>query len=235
VGKSTFTANISYLLAKRGFKIAIVDADIGLANMQVLFNIKPKNTLFDYMEGRNTITEILTNTNFNNISLVAGKSAYKYINRKNSLVLSRIIDDLKSLNYYDIVLIDTGAGLDDYVQEFLIISENILAITTTDPCALTDVYALIKLLLINKDKLFICFNHTKNYQMGRTIANSLINLVKKNGLNSNFMVKYAGNVSTSVNVPTTSRLGKLFAHEFENDKITLQLQKIIDVLLNEIK
>ncbi len=235
VGKSTFTANIAYLLARRGFKVAIVDADIGLANMQVLFDIRPKLTLFDYVEGRSTINEVITQTSFDNISLIAGKSGYQYANLSNSLVLTRIVDELKNINLYDIILIDTGAGLNEYVQEFLSVSENVLALTTTDPSALTDVYALIKMLSLNKEKLLICFNHTKNYQIGETISNSLVNLAKKNRLNPNFMVKYIGNVSTSSNISTTSRLRKLFAHEFENDEITRQLHKVIDSLLIDLK
>jgi len=235
VGKSTFTANVSYLLARRGFKVAVIDADIGLANMQVLFDIKPKLTIFDYIEGRNTINEVISDTSFNNVALIAGKSGYQYTNLKNSLVLSRVVEDIRELNRFDIVLIDTGAGLNEYVQEFLSISDNILALTTTDPAALTDVYALMKMLSIDKEKLLLCFNHTKNFQIGETIATSLVNLAKKNRLNSNFMVKYIGNVSSSANISTTSRLRKLFAHEFENDEITKQLQRVIDTLLNDIK
>ena len=235
VGKSTFTANIAYLLSKRGFKIAVIDADIGLANMQVLFDLKPRYTLFDYIEGRNTITEIITQTSYKNISLIAGKSGYQYANLKNSLVLTRVVNDLKSLNNYDIILIDTGAGLNDYVQEFLLISDNILALTTTDPSALTDVYALMKMLSLKKEKLLICFNHTKNYKIGETIANSLVNLAKKNRLNKNFMVEYIGNVSSSSNISTTSRLRKLFVHEFINDDITKQFHRVIDSLLKNIK
>ena len=134
----------------------------------------------------------------------------------------------------DILLIDTGAGLNDYVKEFLSISDNILAITTTDPSALTDVYSLMKMLSFNKNKLMICFNHTRNYQIGETIANSLMNLGKKNSLNEHFMVEYIGNVSSSANISTTGRLRKLFANEFSSDETTKQLQMIIDKLLKNI-
>lgn len=235
VGKSTFTANMAYLLARRGFKVAVIDADIGLANMQVLFDIKPRYSLFDYIEGRNTIEEVISQTSYENISLIAGKSGYQYSSLKASFVLTRIVEDVKSLNKFDYIIIDTGAGLNEYVQEFLSISDNILALTTTDPSALTDVYALIKMLSKDKEKLLICFNHTKNYNIGETISKSLVNLAKKNRLSSNFMVKYIGNVSTSANISTTSRLRKLFVQEFTNDEITLQLQKIIDILLKEIR
>uniref|UniRef100_UPI0040489BB7 P-loop NTPase n=1 Tax=Aliarcobacter sp. TaxID=2321116 RepID=UPI0040489BB7 len=234
VGKSTFTANIAFLLSQRGFNVAVLDADIGLANMQVLFNIKPKNTMFEYISGLKTLDEIISQTPYPNISLIAGKSGYQYSENTNSFVFSRIVKDIISLNKFDILLIDTGAGLNDYVREFLSISDNILALTTTDPSALTDVYSLMKMLSLDKNKLMLCFNHTKNYQIGETISNSLVNLGKKNRLNEDFMVKYIGNVSTSANIPTTGRLRKLFANEFSSDEITKQLHMVIDQLLKNI-
>ena len=234
VGKSTFTANMAFLLSTRGFKVAVLDADIGLANMQVLFNLKPENTLFEYIEGIKTLDEVITKTVYENVYLIAGKSGYQYATNTNSFIFSRIVKDIISLNQFDILLIDTGAGLNDYVREFLSISDNILAVTTTDPSALTDVYSLMKMLSFNKNKLMICFNHTRNYQIGETIANSLMNLGKKNSLNEHFMVEYIGNVSSSANISTTGRLRKLFANEFSSDETTKQLQMIIDKLLKNI-
>ena len=234
VGKSTFTANIAFLLAKRGYKVAVIDADIGLANMQVLFDIRPRNTLFEYIDGTKTLDEVISKTAYENISLVAGKSGYQYSNHSNSFVFSRIAQDIISLNKFDILLVDTGAGLNDYVKEFLAISDNILALTTTDPSALTDVYSLIKMLSFDKKKLMLCFNHTKSYQIGETITSSLVNLANKNRLNSDFMVEYVGNVSTSANISTTGRLRKLFSKEFYSDDSTKQLQNVIDYLLKNI-
>ena len=234
VGKSTFTANMAFLLSNRGFKVAVLDADIGLANMQVLFDLKPQNTLFEYIDGIKTLDEVITKTIYENVYLIAGKSGYQYTTNTNSFVFSRIVKDIISLNQFDILLIDTGAGLNDYVREFLSISDNILAVTTTDPSALTDVYSLMKMLSFNKNKLMVCFNHTRNYQIGETIANSLMNLGKKNSLNKDFMVEYIGNVSSSANISTTGRLRKLFANEFSSDETTKQLQMIIDKLLKNI-
>ena len=234
VGKSTFTANIAFLLAQRGLKIAVLDADIGLANMQVLFDIKPKYTFFDYIDGNKSINDVISQTSYENISLLAGKSGYQYSNHSNSFVFTRVVEDIISLNKFDILLVDTGAGLNDFVKEFLSISDNIIALTTTDPSALTDVYSLIKMLSIDKNKLMLCFNHTKNYKIGETIANSLVNLAKKNRLNQDFMVEYIGNVSTSANISTTGRLRKLFTKEFLDDDSTKQLQDVINYLLKNI-
>ena len=234
VGKSTFTANIAFLLAQKSLKVAVLDADIGLANMQVLFDIKPKYTFFDYIDGNKSLNEVILDTSYKNIHLLAGKSGYQYSNHSNSFVLSRVVEDVISLNKYDILLIDTGAGLNDFVKEFLSISDNIIALTTTDPSALTDVYSLMKMLSLEKKKLMLCFNHTRNYKIGETIANSLVNLAKKNRLKEDFMVKYIGNVSTSANISTTGRLRKLFTKEFLEDDSTKQLQDVINHLLKNI-
>lgn len=235
VGKSTFTANIAFLLAKKGFKIAVIDADIGLANMQVLFDIKPKYTLFDYIDGKIDLDKALLPTQYENITLIAGKSGYQYSNHSNSFVFARIVQDVMRLDYYDYILVDTGAGLNDYVKEFLTISNHILALTTTDPSALTDVYALMKMLSKDKNSLMLCFNHTKSYQIGLTITNSLENLARKNRLNPNFMLEYVGNVPTSKNISTTGRLRKLFSKEFKEQSVTRELEQVVETLLNIIK
>ncbi|MFX4210384.1 P-loop NTPase [Aliarcobacter butzleri] len=235
VGKSTFTANIAFLLAQKDLKIAVLDADIGLANMQVLFDIKPQYTLFEYINGQKNLSEVILQTKYKNISLIAGKSGYQYASGTNSFVFTRLINDIISLNQFDILIVDTGAGLNDYVKEFLSISENILAITTTDPSALTDVYSLLKMLAIDKDSLMLCFNHTKSYHAGETITNSLVNLAKKNRLKEDFMIKYLGSITTSENISITGRLRKLFVSEFPMGEITVQMQRIVEKILINIR
>lgn len=174
VGKSTLSANIAYILSKRGYKVAVLDADIGLANMQVLFNIKPDITFFDYIDGKvDNIEDVLLATEYENITLIAGKSGFEYSSKASSFVFTQIVEEILCLDKFDILLVDTGAGLNEYVKEFLDISPHILAVTTTDPSALTDVYALMKMVSTYKNSLLIAFNHTKNYQIGATITDSI--------------------------------------------------------------
>lgn len=236
VGKSTFTANLGYILATKGYKVCLVDADIGLANLQVLLNLKPNVTLFDYIDGKASILDVILETEYHNLSLVAGKSGYQYSHVSNSYVFTKAINDILSLNTFDLVIVDTGAGLNDYVQEFLEISQNIVAVTTTDPSALTDVYALIKMLSdMNKNDVLLCFNHTKTYQIGSTITNSLTQLARKNKINSDFMIKYQGNVATSANIQNIARMRKLLSKEFPSDPFVLELHLIADSLINNLK
>ena len=235
VGKSTLTSNIAYLLSQKKKKVAVLDADIGLANLQVIFNIKPRKTLFDYLDGECNLEEIQLTTSYHNITLIAGKSGYQYSNIKNSMHFSRLVEDIVSLNKYDILIIDTGAGLNEQVQEFLDITDNILAITTTDPSALTDVYALMKMVSLKKSKLMLCFNFTAKYEIGATITKSLKNLALKNKLNRKFMVQYMGNISQMNSISTTGRLRKLFAKELKQDVASLELDVIVEDLLKSLK
>ena len=203
--------------------------------MQILFDVKPTNTIHDYINKKAKLSNIITQTKYTNIALVAGKSGHSYLLDNSSFSFKNLIDELKILNIYDYILIDTGAGLDKYVQEFLDLSDEIIAITTTDTSALTDVYALIKMLSLSKKRLFLVFNQTKSYQIGETITQSLINLANKNRLNRNFMVKYIGNIVADLNIATTNRLRKLYAKELSYTKPAQNLQDIIINLIKEVK
>jgi len=234
VGKSTLTSNIAYLLSKQGKNVVVFDADIGLANQQVLFDIKPKKTFFDYLNGECDLDDILLSTSYNGVTLVAGKSGYQYGKLNNSMMFSRIVDDILALNRYDIVLIDTGAGINEHVQEFLNLTDNIVAVTTTDPSALTDVYALLKMISLKKEKLMLCFNYTSRYEIGETITKSLTNLALKNKLNRKFMVQYMGNISEMKSIAITGRLRKLFTKELQQETASQELRMVVDNLVEQI-
>jgi flagellar biosynthesis protein FlhG len=234
VGKSTITANSAYILSQKGKKVAVLDADIGLANLQVIFDIKPKKTFFDYIDGNCLLNDILLDTNYSNITLIAGKSGYQYSKLNNSMVFSRVVNEIVALNKYDVLLIDTGAGINEYIQEFLNLTDYILAITTTDPSALTDVYALLKMISLKKDKLMLCFNYTSKYEVGKTITKSITTLAIKNKLNRNFMVQYLGNVSQMKSITITSRLRKLFTKELKQEIASIELGMVVDNLIEQI-
>ena len=92
----------------------------------------------------------------------------------------------------------------------------------------------MKMLSETKKKLMLCFNYTPKYEIGATITNSLINLGKKNKLNSKFMVQYIGNVSEVKGIAITGRLRKLFAKELKSEVPTFDLRSVVDNLLENI-
>ena len=94
VGKSTFTANFAYILSQKNLRVLVLDADIGLANMQVLFDVKPVVTLFDYINGHKKLQEVIIETKYPNLSLIAGKSGYQYVTNSSSFIFSRLVGTL---------------------------------------------------------------------------------------------------------------------------------------------
>jgi flagellar biosynthesis protein FlhG len=235
VGKSTISANLSYLIAQRGYKVLMLDADIGLANLQVLYDIKPQFTLFDFIDSNALLRDIIIPTRYENLSLIAGKSGYKYVKGNSKHVFYRLIEDIIDLNQYDFLIIDTGAGLNDYVHEFIEVSDKVLAITSTDPSALTDLYALIKMITAIRDEVMLCFNFTPNYAVGKKITTSISELNKKHATDKDIMIQYIGNVNSVQDVQTTARLRKIYTHEFPSGMVTKDLLRIAKILIEILK
>jgi len=234
VGKSTFSVNLGYVLAKKGKKIALLDADIGLANLQIFLDLKPKFSFYDYIEKKVSLKETLIQTQYKNVHLCAGKSGYKYSNAQSSFVYAQIVKDIAALGEYDYIIVDTGAGINEYVQEFLVLAHEVLAISTTDPSAITDLYALMKLMSMKKKRMFLVFNKTKSYQIGETISDSLKKLAIKNKLPKNFMVKYLGNVVKDENVVTCTKKRRVFTQSDPLSLASVCFEKISDKLINEV-
>jgi flagellar biosynthesis protein FlhG len=240
VGKSTISANLGYLISQKGYKVLMLDADIGLANLQVLYDIKPKYSMYDFIESNAKLQDVILQTKYENLSLIAGKSGYKYVQNDSQHIFYRLVDEIVALEKYDFVIIDTGAGLNEYVHEFIEMSHRVLAITSTDPSALTDLYALIKMISGIRQEVMLCFNLTPKYATGQVITKSISELNKKHcdktsSNNKEIMIQYIGNINSAQEVQTTARLRKLFTKEFERSVATRDLIKLTNILVDRLK
>ena len=146
VGKSNTAVNMAVWLRKMGKKVIIFDADIGLANVEVMLGAIPKYNLTDLIyKGRN-IKEIVTWGPMD-IGFISGGSGIASLNNLSKNQLSFLVHSLEELNEMaDVIIVDTGAGISDYVLEFVLASPEILLVTTPDPSSLTDSYSLLKIL-----------------------------------------------------------------------------------------
>lgn len=144
VGKTNFTVNLAIALSKMGHSVTIIDADLGLANIDILLGLVPRYTLTHVLKQEKTLSEILVEGP-NGIKIVSGGSGVMDMVNLSPLELNRLIESLEHLNNEsDYILIDTGAGLNHSVISFIQASQELVVVVTSDPTSITDAYALIK-------------------------------------------------------------------------------------------
>ncbi len=146
VGKTAVTANIAVSLAKLGKKILILDADLGLANIDVIFGLTPQYNLNHFFSGKQTLEDILITGPHDIKILPAGSGVQNFTKLENHHKMN-LLESLDNMhNSFDVVLIDTEAGISENVTYFNTAVQEILVVTTPEPTAITDAYALMKLL-----------------------------------------------------------------------------------------
>lgn len=146
VGKSNTAINLAIQFKKLGQRVIILDADFGLANIEIMFGAVPKHNLSDLIYQGKNIKEIIT-WGPGEVGFISGGSGIAGLSNLNRDYLVYIIQNLAELDAIaDIIIIDTGAGISDAVLEFLVASGEILLVTTPEPTSITDSYSLLKAL-----------------------------------------------------------------------------------------
>lgn len=146
VGKSNTSINLACQFKKMGKRVIILDADFGLANIEIMFGTVPKHNLCDLIYQGKNITEIITWGPMD-IGFISGGSGIAGLSNLSSDYLNYIIRNLAKLDAIaDIIIIDTGAGISDAVLDFLVASGEILVVATPEPTSITDSYSLLKAL-----------------------------------------------------------------------------------------
>ncbi len=143
VGKSNFVVNLAIALQNKGKKVLIFDADLGMGNDDVLMGLYPKNNIFDIVFTGLEIKDIIVEGT-NGINLIPAGSALSNAEELNESQRNTFLKKLETLDEYDYILMDTGAGVNKDVLSFIAASEELIIITTPEPTSLTDGYSLIK-------------------------------------------------------------------------------------------
>jgi flagellar biosynthesis protein FlhG len=146
VGKSNTAINLAIQFKKMGKRVIILDADFGLANIEIMFGAVPKHNLYDLIYQGMNIKDIIT-WGPNDVGFISGGSGIAGMAGLGRDHLVYIIQNLAELDALtDVIIVDTGAGIADAVLEFLVASGEILLVTTPEPTSITDSYSLLKAL-----------------------------------------------------------------------------------------
>jgi flagellar biosynthesis protein FlhG len=175
VGKTFVSANLAAALAKRGHRVLVLDADLGLANLDVVLNLYPKVTLHDVFTGKAKLEEAIVRAPGGFSVLLAGSGMVEY-----SRLTPEVRDDFLRIMeglipHYDIVLLDTGAGISDVVLFAVSLASEVLVVATPEPTSLTDAYATIKVLAAQQKRqnIRMVINQTARLGDGRAITTQL--------------------------------------------------------------
>ena len=175
VGKTFVSANLAAALAKRGQRVLVLDADLGLANLDVVLNLYPKVTLHDVFTGKAKLEEAIIRAPGGFSVLLAGSGMVEYSRLTPEVrdEFLRIITGL--IPHYDVVLLDTGAGISDVVLFAVSMATIVLVVATPEPTSLTDAYATIKVLAAQQKRstIHMVINQTARLGDGRAITGQL--------------------------------------------------------------
>ena len=179
VGKTNIATNLAIAYAERGKKVVIFDADLGLANVNVVLNVVPKFNLYHVIRRQKTMEEILLKTQYG-IYLVAGASGFSQIANLSADEREPFLQGLASLSFADVILVDTAAGINSSVVDFVDIADDILVVTTPEPTAITDAYGMIKIIATEVQKeraqVQLIVNQVNSVSEGRGVAQRLANI-----------------------------------------------------------
>ncbi len=179
VGKTNIAVNMGIAFAKMGKKVIVMDADLGLANVNVCLGIIPKYNLFHIIKKQKTMKDIIIETNYG-IDIVAGASGFSKVANLTDEEREGFVSEIESLSYADIIIVDTGAGVGQNVLSFIAAAEEVIVITTPEPTAITDAYGIIKIISteVNNPSLEIklVVNRVNTIFEGRKVAERVIGI-----------------------------------------------------------
>ena len=181
VGKTFVSANLAAALARAGRKVLVLDADLGLANLDVVLNLFPKITLHDVFTGKHSLQEALLPAPGGFHVLLAGSGMVEYSRMTPEVreQLQKVVGEVAP--QFDHVLLDTGAGISDVVLYTVSLAEDALIVATPEPASMTDAYATIKVLATTQGRrrVQLVVNQTVKPLDGRNVRNQLQQVVDR--------------------------------------------------------
>ena len=203
VGKSNLAINLAISLSRLGKKVVVLDADFGLANIEVMLGIRPQYNLSDLMFRGKSLSEIITEGP-ENVGFISGGSGIREMTNLTKEQLINLSSRLSDLDRQtDVVIIDTGAGISGNVMEFVVLSGEVLLIATPEPTSITDAYALLKTLNYQPEftrehcHIKLIANKVRNEKDGRELFEKLSVVADKF---LNISLEYMGAVPSDNNM-----------------------------------
>jgi flagellar biosynthesis protein FlhG len=179
VGKTNISINLALAYARLGKKVIVLDADLGLANVNVVLGVIPRYNLYHLIRQQKKMRDILLDTDYG-IQIVAGASGFSKIANLSEEERKGFIHELQELSQADVIIIDTSAGVSNNVLSFVAAADDAIIVTTPEPTAITDAYGIVKIIATEVENLDLglklVVNRVKTVTEARKVAERVINI-----------------------------------------------------------
>ncbi|ERJ22194.1 Flagellar synthesis regulator FleN [Campylobacter concisus UNSW1] len=233
VGKSTISANLANVLSQNGYKVGLFDADIGLANLDVILNVKMGKNLLHVLKGECSLKDILIPIN-KNLILIPGESGDEILKFNNQFLFERFLDEASELDQLDFLIIDTGAGIGGSTQLFLEAADEVVVVTVPDPAAITDAYAVIKIVSRFKNNELLLLNMVKNEAEATRIYENVKRVANAN-IGPSLNLELIGYVASDKSVARSIKQRTLFTDDETYGSASVQIKQIASNLLYRLE
>lgn len=235
VGKSNVSVNLAIQLSRLGKKVVILDADFGLANVEVMLGLRPKYNLADMMFHGKSVQDILT-PGPEEIGFISGGSGIMELVNLDKDQIQSLVTSMYDLDQFaDIVLIDTGAGISDAVIDLVMCSTEVLLVATPEPTSITDAYALLKTMRrqasFDSDQMTIRMiaNRVHSYEESKELYYKL-NTVSRKFLQMD--MEYMGAIPEDIKLQSVVRKQQPVSVAFPDASASRALMELATVLVN---
>jgi len=231
VGKSNIVANLAIALRKLKNEVMILDADLGLSNIDVLFQMAPKYNIQHVLNGQMSLQNVIAEGP-HGIKILPASSGVQELTALDEFQRLKILEEFDSFNdKLDVLLIDTAAGISENVAFFCVAAQEIIIITAPEPTALTDAYALIKVLSTRyqERKFNVLINSVGGYDEAKEIYRRL-SLATERFLS--ISLNYLGYIPFDESVKKAVKMQRAFVDIFPNSPASKKIIELAPKLLN---
>lgn len=226
VGKTNFTINFALQLAKSGYRVVLFDADLGLANIDVMLGITPRFTLFDLLRPELTVYDVMERGPYD-VRVIPGSSGFQQLFTLTPTQGEQIIAQLRELqNFADFIIVDTGAGLSEQVLPLILTADDVVLVTTPEPTAITDGYAVMKYLFKRRSdlSLWVLINRAVNskeaHQTGNKIKSAAREFLRQE-------IQLLGSLPENPDVVRSVKRQQPFTERYPHSPVSRRLQQVI--------
>jgi len=233
VGKSTISSNLAYALSLQGLNVGIFDADIGLANLDVMFNVKIKKNILHVLKGEATVSDILIPIT-RNLILIPGESGDEILKYSDMALFERFMEEAQVLDKLDVMIIDTGAGIGEHIQMFLNAADDVIVVTVPDPAAITDAYATIKTIATLRNDVGMIMNQVKSEREANAVFEKIKKVAKAN-ITSALDLRLIGKINSDVKVSSSVKQRALFTILHPSSQPFRDIEQIVKVVMSKLE